>query len=300
MSDHDTIEKIVAEMRAKTSWLSSVASDNVNAWADRLDSLRHVLEAKPLADRLPRESECTAEAAHHFYAQGWNACRDAIANPAPTTSGKPSECADGCPPFQVCDHCQQPSDAVWLMPVATQEPGDSRLLRFAWGRSNLSTGQIAHAYDCIVAAAKECGQTLATHATPAQAGAELPEPAGVLVINGQALRGFTADQMRTYAELARRGGSHTSRYDEEIERAAEVIYNAMPYDGQGKKPAWVPRGNSLKQDEARARARYTAPARVEALRNEAFNLADTVIEHMQCGREQEARAAIMEAFRNVD
>lgn len=31
-------------------------------------------------------------------------------------------------------------------------------------------------------------------------------------------------------------------------------------------------------------------------RNEAFNLADTVIEHMQCGREQEARAAIMEAF----
>lgn len=38
----------------------------------------------------------------------------------------------------------------------------------------------------------------------------------------------------------------------------------------------------------------------ERARNEAFNLADTVIEHMQCGREQEARAAIMEAFRNVD
>lgn len=35
-------------------------------------------------------------------------------NPAPPTGGtKPAECADGCPPFQVCDYCQygQPTPA---------------------------------------------------------------------------------------------------------------------------------------------------------------------------------------------
>lgn len=36
--------------------------------------------------------------------------------------------------------------------------------------------------------------------------------------------------------------------------------------------------------------------RRDAARNEAFNLADTVVEHMQCGHEQKARDAIMEAF----
>lgn len=36
-----------------------------------------------------------------------------------------------------------------------------------------------------------------------------------------------------------------------IEKAAEAIYNAFPYDGIGEKPAWVIGGNSLKQDEAR-------------------------------------------------
>ena len=36
-----------------------------------------------------------------------------------------------------------------------------------------------------------------------------------------------------------------------IEKAAEAVYNAFPYDGSGEKPAWVIGGNSLKQDEAR-------------------------------------------------
>lgn len=50
-------------------------------------------------------------------------------------------------------------EVVWLMPVATDAPQDPSLLRIAWGRSNLSTGQMAHAYQCIVEAARECGQT---------------------------------------------------------------------------------------------------------------------------------------------
>lgn len=44
------------------------------------------------------------------------------------------------------------------------------------------------------------------------------------------------------------------RHDPAIERAAKAIYDAMPYDEKGVKPAWVPHGNSLKQDEARALA----------------------------------------------
>lgn len=45
-----------------------------------------------------------------------------------------------------------------------------------------------------------------------------------------------------------------------VERAAKQVYALMPYDGEGEKPAWVDRGNSLKQDEARryARAALTA------------------------------------------
>lgn len=41
-----------------------------------------------------------------------------------------------------------------------------------------------------------------------------------------------------------------------VELAAEAIYDLMPFDEpHGTKPAWVPRGNSLKQDEARSYAR---------------------------------------------
>ena len=35
---------------------------------------------------------------------------------------------------------------------------------------------------------------------------------------------------------------------------ARAIYEDMPYDGKGEKPAWVPLGNSFKQDEARCKA----------------------------------------------
>jgi len=35
---------------------------------------------------------------------------------------------------------------------------------------------------------------------------------------------------------------------------ARNIYENMSYDGKGEKPAWVPYGNSFKQDEARCKA----------------------------------------------
>lgn len=59
--------------------------------------------------------------------------------------------------------------AVWLMPVATDAPQNPKLQRYAWGRSNLTDAQMAHAYDCIVSAAQECGQTLAAAPAPAVA-----------------------------------------------------------------------------------------------------------------------------------
>lgn len=39
----------------------------------------------------------------------------------------------------------------------------------------------------------------------------------------------------------------------QVEAAAELVYEQMEYDGPSTvpKPAWVPRGNSLKQSEAR-------------------------------------------------
>lgn len=45
--------------------------------------------------------------------------------------------------------------------------------------------------------------------------------------------------------------------EERIEQRAQAIYDAMAFDGVGasEKPAWVPHGNSLKQDEARQLAR---------------------------------------------
>lgn len=39
------------------------------------------------------------------------------------------------------------------------------------------------------------------------------------------------------------------------EAIAEIIYDLLPYDDMGEKPAWVPGGNSFKQDWARNRAR---------------------------------------------
>lgn len=51
------------------------------------------------------------------------------------------------------------------------------------------------------------------------------------------------------------------RHDPRVEDAARAIYDAMPYDEPGVKPAWVPHGNSIKQDEARARAREQLAAK---------------------------------------
>lgn len=54
-----------------------------------------------------------------------------------------------------------PAGAVWIMPVATDSPQNSNLMRMAWGASALSTGELANAYDSIVSAARRCGQVLA-------------------------------------------------------------------------------------------------------------------------------------------
>lgn len=54
-----------------------------------------------------------------------------------------------------------PAGAVWLMPIATEPPARPELLRLAWARTGLSTGQIAEAYDAIVSAAFGCGQVAA-------------------------------------------------------------------------------------------------------------------------------------------
>lgn len=51
-----------------------------------------------------------------------------------------------------------PDGAVWLAPVATDAPANPKLMQYAWGRSGLSSGQMAEAYQCIVSAAQECGQ----------------------------------------------------------------------------------------------------------------------------------------------
>lgn len=64
-----------------------------------------------------------------------------------------------------------------------------------------------------------------------------------------------AKHLRRLTSGAAEDAARWRRHDPEIEREAEAIYNAMPYDGKGQKPAWVPHGNSLKQDEARDAAR---------------------------------------------
>lgn len=46
-----------------------------------------------------------------------------------------------------------------------------------------------------------------------------------------------------------------NRHHEQVEKLAEEIYGKFEYDGRGDKPRWVPGGNSVKQDQARALAR---------------------------------------------
>lgn len=46
-----------------------------------------------------------------------------------------------------------------------------------------------------------------------------------------------------------------NRHYPPVEDRAAEIYKTFVYDGAGDKPEWVPHGNSLKQDEARALAR---------------------------------------------
>ena len=42
---------------------------------------------------------------------------------------------------------------------------------------------------------------------------------------------------------------------EAVERVAEYIYEQMPFTEKGIKPKWVVGGNSIKQDEARQKAK---------------------------------------------
>jgi len=53
---------------------------------------------------------------------------------------------------------------------------------------------------------------------------------------------LTTSITQTLAEERERG----------VEVFAEYIYNKMPHNEVGTKPSWVIRGNSLKQEEARA------------------------------------------------
>jgi hypothetical protein len=95
-----------------------------------------------------------------------------------------------------------PDGAVWLAPIATDYPANPKLLQYAWGRSNLSSGQMAEAYQCIVSAAQDCGQEyrlpLATPpaAQPAQvteAMIERIKAAEQRIADGHALRRIPAD-----------------------------------------------------------------------------------------------------------
>ncbi len=49
--------------------------------------------------------------------------------------------------------------------------------------------------------------------------------------------------------------SNSNYHYEPVETLAAEIYDGFVYDGHGKKPAWTPGGNGLKQDEARYEAR---------------------------------------------
>jgi len=78
-------------------------------------------------------------------------CGDTLrAQPQPVEGGESAE-----PPS---DEVWPPDGAIWLAPVATDAPANPKLMQYAWGRSSLSSGQMAEAYQCIVSAAQECGQ----------------------------------------------------------------------------------------------------------------------------------------------
>jgi hypothetical protein len=69
-----------------------------------------------------------------------------------------------------------PDRAVWLAPIETNPPANPKLLQYAWARSNLSSGQMAEAYQCIVSAAQDCGQEYRLPlATPPAASAGVTE-----------------------------------------------------------------------------------------------------------------------------
>lgn len=57
-------------------------------------------------------------------------------------------------------------------------------------------------------------------------------------------------------QVTPRWDANDNRRYEPVETLAKEIYDALPYDGAGKKPAWVPNGNSWKQDDARFAARW--------------------------------------------
>jgi hypothetical protein len=56
--------------------------------------------------------------------------------------------------------------------------------------------------------------------------------------------------------------------DAMVEKAAQPIYDRFIYDEHGAKPAWVPHGNSLKQDDARRYARAALGAVAPDIRNQ--------------------------------
>jgi hypothetical protein len=48
---------------------------------------------------------------------------------------------------------------------------------------------------------------------------------------------------------------NSNRHYEPVELLAEKLYERFDYEGPGQKPKWIPRGNALKQDQARLKAR---------------------------------------------
>jgi len=73
----------------------------------------------------------------------------------------------------------------------------------------------------------------------------------------RALEGLSADT----AEKPQRWDDNRNRSYEPVEKLAQQIYEAFPFVNErgepmpGKKPAWMPHGNGLKQDQARREAR---------------------------------------------
>jgi hypothetical protein len=91
---------------------------------------------------------------------------------------------------------------------------------------------------------------LACHTTEGQWDALMDhEAAGFRAAAVRALE--AAEAIRAYVPW----DSNANRQYEPVECRAQNIYDSFEYDGPGRKPAWTPNGNGLKQDEARALAR---------------------------------------------